>query len=47
MLVQTTVSSELSEWVKREAMRKGLSVAAYVRMLLTEQKKKQEKRPKV
>lgn len=44
MLLQTTVDRELDEWVKSEAKRKGLSVAAWLRMHLTELKKKQEKR---
>lgn len=44
MLLQTTVDRELDEWVKVEAKRKGLSVAAWLRMHLTELKKKTEEK---
>lgn len=44
MLLQTTVSAELEQWVKNEAERKGLSVAAFLRMHLTELKKKADEK---
>jgi hypothetical protein len=42
-LVQTWVPKSLHTWAKREAKKKGLSVAAWLRMQLLEMRKTTEK----